>query len=333
MSQYLLTVMDQPRTGAAARSWTDHEGRRRRARQMQAAGRLGVRGRPAPAATATVLRPKDGDVLMIDGPYIEGKEHVAGSRSSTSPDLDAALGWGRAVRRADRPPDRGASLPVTRRGGRARSASSASTTGGPSPSSSASSATSTPPRRRCRTRSSPPSRAGRPTASRPARPAGSSRRRGTGPSTGCAGRAPAPTGTPRPRCCTRDPEPVEEGPVPDDRLRMVFTCCHPALAVPAQVALTLRLLGGLTTAEIARGVPGARADDGAAAGAGEGEDPRRPHPLPGADRGRAARPAARGARRGLPGVHRGPPGDVGRRGWCATTCAPRRSGSAGCWPR
>ena len=48
-----------------------------------------------------------------------------------------------------------------------------------------------------------------------------------------------------------EPEPVEEGPVPDDRLRMVFTCCHPALAVPAQVALTLRLLGGLTTAEIA----------------------------------------------------------------------------------
>jgi RNA polymerase sigma-70 factor (ECF subfamily) len=48
-----------------------------------------------------------------------------------------------------------------------------------------------------------------------------------------------------------EPEPREEGPVPDDRLRMVFTCCHPALAVPAQVALTLRLLGGLTTAEIA----------------------------------------------------------------------------------
>jgi RNA polymerase sigma-70 factor, ECF subfamily len=43
----------------------------------------------------------------------------------------------------------------------------------------------------------------------------------------------------------------EEGPVDDDRLRMVFTCCHPALSVPAQVALTLRLLGGLTTAEIA----------------------------------------------------------------------------------
>jgi RNA polymerase sigma-70 factor, ECF subfamily len=41
------------------------------------------------------------------------------------------------------------------------------------------------------------------------------------------------------------------GPVRDDRLRLMFTCCHPALGRPAQVALTLRLLGGLTTAEIA----------------------------------------------------------------------------------
>jgi RNA polymerase sigma-70 factor (ECF subfamily) len=48
-----------------------------------------------------------------------------------------------------------------------------------------------------------------------------------------------------------DDEPVEEGPVQDDRLRLIFTCCHPALAMPAQVALTLRLLGGLTTTEIA----------------------------------------------------------------------------------
>ena len=47
-------------------------------------------------------------------------------------------------------------------------------------------------------------------------------------------------------------EPAEEGDVPDDRLRLIFTCCHPALAPGVQVALTLRLLGGLTTAEIAR---------------------------------------------------------------------------------
>ena len=42
------------------------------------------------------------------------------------------------------------------------------------------------------------------------------------------------------------------GPVPDDRLRLIFTCCHPSLATGAQVALTLRLLGGLETAEIGR---------------------------------------------------------------------------------
>jgi RNA polymerase sigma-70 factor, ECF subfamily len=45
---------------------------------------------------------------------------------------------------------------------------------------------------------------------------------------------------------------VDEEPVRDERLRLIFTCCHPALGRAAQVALTLRLLGGLTTAEIAR---------------------------------------------------------------------------------
>jgi RNA polymerase sigma-70 factor (ECF subfamily) len=47
-------------------------------------------------------------------------------------------------------------------------------------------------------------------------------------------------------------QPAEEGPVHDERLRLIFTCCHPALAPTAQVALTLRLLGGLTTTEISR---------------------------------------------------------------------------------
>ena len=46
--------------------------------------------------------------------------------------------------------------------------------------------------------------------------------------------------------------PEEVGPVPDDRLRLIFTCCHPALSTEAQVALTLRLLGGLSTGEVAR---------------------------------------------------------------------------------
>jgi RNA polymerase sigma-70 factor (ECF subfamily) len=47
-------------------------------------------------------------------------------------------------------------------------------------------------------------------------------------------------------------EPEEVGPVADDTLRLVFTCCHPALSTPAQVALTLRLIGGLKTPQIAR---------------------------------------------------------------------------------
>jgi RNA polymerase sigma-70 factor (ECF subfamily) len=45
---------------------------------------------------------------------------------------------------------------------------------------------------------------------------------------------------------------MDDTPFPDERLELVFTCCHPALATDAQVALTLRTLGGLTTAEIAR---------------------------------------------------------------------------------
>jgi RNA polymerase sigma-70 factor (ECF subfamily) len=47
------------------------------------------------------------------------------------------------------------------------------------------------------------------------------------------------------------PEPL--GAIDDDRLRLIFTCCHPALAMEARVALTLRLVGGLTVSEIARG--------------------------------------------------------------------------------
>jgi len=49
-----------------------------------------------------------------------------------------------------------------------------------------------------------------------------------------------------------DVDPMSLSSVPDERLRLIFTCCHPALGRDAQVALTLRLLGGLTTAEIAR---------------------------------------------------------------------------------
>lgn len=51
---------------------------------------------------------------------------------------------------------------------------------------------------------------------------------------------------------TSDAPKADDGEIPDDRLRLMFTCCHPALAADAQIALTLRMLGGLETDEIAR---------------------------------------------------------------------------------
>jgi RNA polymerase sigma-70 factor (ECF subfamily) len=48
------------------------------------------------------------------------------------------------------------------------------------------------------------------------------------------------------------PSAADDSAIDDDRLRLIFACCHPALALPARVALTLRMLGGLTTSEIAR---------------------------------------------------------------------------------
>ena len=51
---------------------------------------------------------------------------------------------------------------------------------------------------------------------------------------------------------TMDEIDLDDSTIPDERLELIFTCCHPALAVEAQVALTLRALGGLTTEEIAR---------------------------------------------------------------------------------
>jgi RNA polymerase sigma-70 factor (ECF subfamily) len=52
---------------------------------------------------------------------------------------------------------------------------------------------------------------------------------------------------------TPEADPADDLPeIPDDRLRLIFTCCHPALPFEARVALTLRTLAGLTTAEIAK---------------------------------------------------------------------------------
>ena len=93
--------------------------------------------------------------------------------------------------------------------------------------------------------------------------------------------------------------------VEDDRLRLIFTCCHPALPPDAQVALTLREVCGLTTEEIARAFLTSAPTRGPADRARQGEDPGRAHPLSGAVAGRPAGSARHGAARGLPGVQRG----------------------------
>ena len=98
---------------------------------------------------------------------------------------------------------------------------------------------------------------------------------------------------------------MDDDTFPDERLELVFTCCHPALAVEAQVALTLRTFGGLTTPEIARAflVPEATMAQRLVRAKRKIRDGR--HPVPGAARASAPRPPGRGARRRLPDLQRG----------------------------
>ena len=138
------------------------------------------------------------------------------------------------------------------------------------------------------------------------------------------------TATPKPRCSTRATEPIEPvGDVNDDRLRLIFTCCHPALAPSAQIALTLRLLGGLETPVHRPRVPRARGRRWRSASCGRSARSATP-------RSRTACPATPSFPSRLPPVlaviyldlQRGLHRDRGRRARSATTSAPRRSA----WP-
>jgi hypothetical protein len=68
--------------------------------EMKAAGVWVFAAGLHPPSTATVLRVRDGDVLMTDGPYAEGKEHIGGFTIIKAPDLDSALDWGRKFAQA-----------------------------------------------------------------------------------------------------------------------------------------------------------------------------------------------------------------------------------------
>lgn len=68
--------------------------------EMRAAGAWVFAGGLHEASTATVVRYRDDEALLTDGPYVEGKEHVGGLSIIRAPDLDAALEWGRKLARA-----------------------------------------------------------------------------------------------------------------------------------------------------------------------------------------------------------------------------------------
>jgi len=101
MTQYLLSIM-QPDGPAPAPDVLDPIMRDLEAvnSELRAAGAWVFAGGLHPPSTATVLRVKNGDVLITDGPYLEGKEHIGGFTVIEAPDLDAALEWGRKLARA-----------------------------------------------------------------------------------------------------------------------------------------------------------------------------------------------------------------------------------------
>ena len=96
MTQYLLSIY-QPEGELPPAEFLESVGRELHAmnQELKAAGAwVFSRGLHAPS-TATVVRVRDGNLLITDGPYVEGKEHVGGFWIVDAPDLDAALGWAR----------------------------------------------------------------------------------------------------------------------------------------------------------------------------------------------------------------------------------------------
>jgi hypothetical protein len=105
MKQYMLSVIepagDPPPPEVLERIADDLAAVNR---ELEAAGAWVFAGGLHPPSSATVLRPHDGDILITDGPFAEGKEHLGGFTIIRAPDLDAALAWGRKLAGACRLP-------------------------------------------------------------------------------------------------------------------------------------------------------------------------------------------------------------------------------------
>jgi hypothetical protein len=101
MRQYLLSVVE-PESDPPPPDVLAEVGRRLAAvnRELEEAGAWVFAGGLHPPASATVLRPSGDDVLVTDGPFAEGKEHLGGFTIVRAPDLDAAMAWGRKLVRA-----------------------------------------------------------------------------------------------------------------------------------------------------------------------------------------------------------------------------------------
>jgi hypothetical protein len=101
MKQYLLSVYhpedERPAPEEAEKIMRDVSALNE---ELQAAGAWVFAGGLHPSSTATVLQVRGGDVLVTDGPFAEGKEHIGGFWVIKAPDLDAALEWGRKATRA-----------------------------------------------------------------------------------------------------------------------------------------------------------------------------------------------------------------------------------------
>lgn len=105
MKHYLLSVQ-QPDGGLPSPEFLEPIIRDVKAvdEEMKAAGAWVFAGGLHEASTATVVRANGDDVIITDGPYVEGKEHVGGLSIIAAPNLDAALDWGRKLARATRLP-------------------------------------------------------------------------------------------------------------------------------------------------------------------------------------------------------------------------------------